>query len=95
MFAWLGRTVLCLKQKTKKFRKLPVLCRSEVSDQHFPYPRFGIEEYPVADSRVGDLPGIAQSLERPGRDMQVVAYVASGQVAFLPDRRDVVLRRLA
>ena len=27
--------------------------------------------------------------------MQVVAYVASGQVAFLPDRRHVVLRRPA
>ena len=50
--------------------------------QHFAYSRFGIEEHPVANCCVGDLPGIPERLKCPRRDMQVFADPLARQVAF-------------
>lgn len=73
---------------------LPNFGGSVVLLQHLFNSLFGIEEHAPADDRVGDLPGIAQGLQRAGGNVQVLAHLVPGQVAFAPDRRGVVLHRL-
>lgn len=77
--------------KPSPILSLPVLGRSVVSFQHFAYALFRIKEYSPANHRVGDLPRVAERLERAGRNVQILAHGIAAQVAFVFDRRHVVL----
>lgn len=67
--------------------------RSIIPVENLPYPRFGIENRPLADHGKGNLPRVTQGLQSANRDMQVVAKLLARQVAFRLNRRLVVLFR--
>ncbi len=54
------------------------------------YSAFGIYNQPFPYGCKWDSPHIAQSLQRPGRNMQVFAYLVARHIAFPTDHRTVI-----